>query len=247
MKNIMCNYRKKISIIIPAQNENGRLEKALDNLQMIKLEEYPNLEIIVSVNGPSKSTRKDASIARKYGAIVAKSERGPSKARNKGASIASGEILIFMDADVRPSLGTISTIARSVDENTIGTCTAYPNSNNLKARMVAFLKNFLRSTGIIKGMSELVFCHRTLFHERGIKFNPSMNLGEIHDFIYRARKKAGAKYKYLRIKRGWEFSVDRYERVGYLKVFSFWIRWWFFTQILKKDPKPFEREYWGMK
>lgn len=240
----MFNFRSKISIIIPAYNDGKQLKETLEKLQEIKLKEYPDLEIVVSV---TKSKDNTELIARKYAdKVEIINEKGPSLARNKGALKASGEIFVFLDADVQPLPGTISLIAQSVKENIIGTCTAYPDEINVKSLLLSWIKNFLRSTGILKGMSELLFCHRKLFHEKGIYFNPQIKLGEIQEFIHHARKKGKAKYKYLR-RGGYKFSVRRYERVGYLKTLLFWIRWWLFTQILKHNPLPFEREYWREK
>ncbi len=237
--------KKKISVIIPACNEEYRLPTALKFLQVIRRVEYPNLEIIVSING-SHNPKALKLIAQQNGAKAIHSAKGPSAARNAGALASSGEILIFMDADVLLKPGVISRIAGLVKENTVGTCTAYPDIINVKTLLLVWGKNFVRSSGLLKGMSELVFCHRSLFIEKKIGFDPQMKLGEIHDFFSRAIKGAQAKYIYIHtpMSECWKFSVNRYERNGYIKTLMFWVRWWFFTQLLKRDSKPFEQEYW---
>lgn len=239
------NLREKISVIIPACNEEYRLPIALKFLQVIKRVEYPNLEIIVSING-SRNPSALKLIAQRNGARAIHSAKGPSAARNAGALASSGEILIFMDADVLLQPGVISRIAGLVKKNTVGTCTAYPDTINIKALLLAWVKNLVRSTGLLKGMSELVFCHRSLLIEKKIGFDPQMKLGEIHDFFSRAIKEGQAKYTYVHMPMSerWKFSVNRYERNGYIKTLIFWVRWWFFTRLLKRDSKPFEQEYW---
>lgn len=188
-------------------------------------------------------------IAIQNGVRLIKSERGPSRARNDGAKAATGEILIFMDADVLFEIGTISTISNAADKNIIGVCSGRPNVRNPKSLTLSFIKNFVRATGLRKGMSEVIFCHKSLCQEKGILFNSKMKLGEIRDFIYRARKYGNAKYKYLRIPshRAPRFSVERYERIGYINNLFFWLKWWLFTQLLKQNAKPFEKQYWAVK
>jgi glycosyltransferase involved in cell wall biosynthesis len=94
----MDNMSTKVSFIIPALNEEERIAALIDNIKMLDPE--LNYEIIVA---DGNSTDKTAEIAQKVGAAVIKdNEDAPStigNGRNTGASMASGEILIFCDAD----------------------------------------------------------------------------------------------------------------------------------------------------
>ncbi len=87
---------KKISIIIPAKNEEKRLLKTLEAL---KSQKGVKIETIVCISPDTKDKTKE--IAKKHNCKIA---RGgfPATARNNGAKKASYEILFFLDADTCP-------------------------------------------------------------------------------------------------------------------------------------------------
>lgn len=84
----------KVSVIIPAYNEEQYLGRCLESLQ--KQEQLAD-EIIVVDNNSKDST---ASIATSYGARVVKEPtQGITPARNAGFNAASGDIIARCDAD----------------------------------------------------------------------------------------------------------------------------------------------------
>ena len=86
----------KISIIIPAKNEEKLIRTCLSSLQAL---DYPkeNLEIIV-VDG--LSTDHTVDVAREMGAVVLRNEKQTvSPGRNLGFENAKGELIAFTDAD----------------------------------------------------------------------------------------------------------------------------------------------------
>lgn len=91
----------KVSIIIPARNEEFRLPPLLESLQN---QQWKNFETIVVDDG---STDQTAKVALQYGAKVFQGEQvgnmspGKSNACAFGARQASGEWLLFLDADVQ--------------------------------------------------------------------------------------------------------------------------------------------------
>ena len=86
-----------ISIIIPTLNEEKIIEKTLKSLKELK----GDYEIIVS---DGKSTDRTVSISKMYAdkVVVYEGEARQTIAmgRNLGASVASGEYLLFLDADI---------------------------------------------------------------------------------------------------------------------------------------------------
>jgi glycosyltransferase involved in cell wall biosynthesis len=90
--------KHKVSFIIPALNEERRIAALIDNIKM--LNENYDYEIIVS---DGFSTDRTAEIAESKGAIVVKDRAGSPRTiangRNSGAELATGEFLIFCDAD----------------------------------------------------------------------------------------------------------------------------------------------------
>ncbi len=85
----------KISVIVPAYNEEKYIEKTLRSIK----NQRTNLayEIIVS---DCKSNDKTVEIAKQYAdKVVTAEKRSIASARNAGAKQAKGEILVFVDAD----------------------------------------------------------------------------------------------------------------------------------------------------
>ncbi|MBI3037892.1 glycosyltransferase [bacterium] len=106
----------KVSIIVPAYNEELILPKSLQSIIGAKeafQQRAWETELIVVDNN---STDKTPLIAKKFGAKV---EFEPinqiGRARNKGAKAATGNWLLFVDADSFPSRGLFSKVATEIE------------------------------------------------------------------------------------------------------------------------------------
>jgi len=88
----------KISFIIPTLNEEKRIARIINQIK--KLDKKYNYEIII---GDGNSTDRTREIAKKLGVkVIIENKHAPktiANGRNTGASIATGDILIFSDAD----------------------------------------------------------------------------------------------------------------------------------------------------
>ena len=84
----------RLSIVIPAKNEAGGLEKMLPRLRDL----YPDAEIILVNDG---STDETASIGERHGATVVNHpySMGNGAAVKSGARAAGGDLLAFIDGD----------------------------------------------------------------------------------------------------------------------------------------------------
>ena len=93
----------RISVIIPAYNEEKFLRQTLERIQHAIHENEPegiSWEIIVCDNN---STDQTAVIAKEMGAVVAFEPMNQiSRARNTGAGLAKGDWFLFIDADSYP-------------------------------------------------------------------------------------------------------------------------------------------------
>jgi len=105
----------KISIVIPAFNEELLLAGTLENLgsasAVFERQEWQS-EIIVCDNN---STDRTAEIARTAGArVVFEPVNQIARARNAGAAAATGDWLIFVDADSYPDEGLFADTAAAI-------------------------------------------------------------------------------------------------------------------------------------
>ncbi|MEZ5428818.1 MAG: glycosyltransferase family 2 protein [Pyrinomonadaceae bacterium] len=90
---------EKISVVIPAKNEEETLGNVLDDLNKM-IEQMPNYEVeVICVD--DHSTDATATLARSYGAKVVENKRKPGKgmALRTGFEAATGEVLVMLDAD----------------------------------------------------------------------------------------------------------------------------------------------------
>ncbi len=87
--------KKTVSVIIPIYNEEASIAACLETLS--KQSKKPE-EIIVIDDG---STDQTVPLVKKFPVILlSQDHQGPGAARNLGAKKASGEILVFVDADM---------------------------------------------------------------------------------------------------------------------------------------------------
>src|ERR1041384_3222448 len=105
----------KISIIIPAFNEEKLLGKTLRRVRQSS-NAFANLnwevELIVCDNN---STDRTAAIAQANGArVVFEPHNQISRARNCGAAAASGDWLVFVDADSRPTPDLFAEVSSAI-------------------------------------------------------------------------------------------------------------------------------------
>jgi peptidoglycan/xylan/chitin deacetylase (PgdA/CDA1 family) len=85
----------KISVIIPARNEEMYIESCINS---VKSQDFSDYEIIVVDNG---STDKTAEIAENLGArVVPEPIAGLPRAREKGRNAANTDLLVYLDADM---------------------------------------------------------------------------------------------------------------------------------------------------
>lgn len=87
------NADLKVSIVIPAYNEEENIEKTLKSLLN---QTYKNFEIIVVDNNSKDKTKE---IASKYANIITETKQGYIYAVKRGVNETSGEILTICDAD----------------------------------------------------------------------------------------------------------------------------------------------------
>ena len=103
----------RISVIIPSLNEEKYIMNAFKGLSK---QTFKDFEVITSDGGSKDGTRR---IAKRYGKFVVERKPGISAGRNAGARLAKGKILVFIDADTKPSPGLLKAYADSIGNGVI--------------------------------------------------------------------------------------------------------------------------------
>lgn len=102
------------SIIVPALNEEKYIGYVFEGL---KRQSFKDFEVIIADGGSTDKTRE---IAKKNGAkVVIERRRGIARGRNAGARAAKGRILIFLDADTRPSERLVEAYVNNLKGNVV--------------------------------------------------------------------------------------------------------------------------------
>jgi glycosyltransferase involved in cell wall biosynthesis len=101
----------RLSVILPAKNEAEGLRQTLPRLRAVQ----PDAELIVVDDGSSDDT---AAVAIAHGARVLSSpySMGNGAAIKRGARIATGEVLVFMDADGQHDPAEIKSLLDRLDQ-----------------------------------------------------------------------------------------------------------------------------------
>jgi glycosyltransferase involved in cell wall biosynthesis len=192
-----------ISIIIPAFNEERFLPETLAHLRRAEahLGDAPgrHLDVVVVDNA---STDRTAEIALTSGArVVVVPEHNIGLVRNAGAKAASGDVLVFLDADTLIPENALSRIVQEMDDpNCLGGAadTDYrPAKTSIKA-YVLFWRLLGQSLGMAQGA--LQFCRRDAFATLG-GYDETQYMGEDVDFYWRLGKLAKARKGHVRLLR----------------------------------------------
>jgi glycosyltransferase involved in cell wall biosynthesis len=188
----------KISIVVPAFNEERLLGPSLLQIKASAKAFEPlgwETELIVCDNN---STDQTAQIALEAGAtVVFEPVNQIARARNCGAAAATGDWLIFVDADSHPSPELFSDVARQITSGQClaGGATVRLDAPQLTARVVAGI--WCAISRIFKLMAgSFIFCEAAAFRKIG-GFNEKMFAAEELDLSQRLKKLARATGKRL--------------------------------------------------
>ena len=159
----------KVSIIVPAFNEERLLPATLASIAAAARafdQAGWSAELIVCDNN---STDRTADIATAAGArVVFEPVNQISRARNAGAAVATGDWLIFVDADSHPSAALFGDVIRAMERGDCiaGGSTVMVDSTLLVARVTVAIWNWLsRSTRWLAG--SFIFCDTRVFRAVG--------------------------------------------------------------------------------
>ena len=186
----------KISIVVPAFNEEKLIASSLGQMKAAS-RAFTDLgwstELIVCDNN---STDRTAELARAAGAMVVFERINQiARARNTGAKAASGDWLIFIDADSHPSAELFADVAAQIRSGGVlaGGVTVTLDQAHLLAGLLCrgwnCLSRFRRWAA-----GSFIFCETSAFHEIG-GFSHELYVSEEIDFSNRLKRLARRKSK----------------------------------------------------
>jgi glycosyltransferase involved in cell wall biosynthesis len=186
----------KISVVVPAFNEECGLASTLHSIRQAMTAFTARgwaSELIVCDNN---STDRTGAIAREAGAeVVFEPINQISRARNAGAKRASGDWLVFVDADSHPSRELFGDVAEAI---TSGECLAGGSTvrldieDSLPNIVVNVWNRISRSLKWAAG--SFIFCDGAVFREIG-GFSLELYAAEEIDLSRRLKRLARARHK----------------------------------------------------
>lgn len=209
---IEIQSRSTLTVIIPTLNEAKYIGSLLNALnQQTRIPD----EIIVADAGSDDGTRE---IAVQHGAIVIDGGM-PAVGRNQGAKVATGDILLFLDADVLPAPTFIEAILDAFHKKNLDTATCL-----VQAISDRYLDHMLHeATNAMLIVSQKISPHAPGFailvrrdiHKLINGFNEDLVLAEDHDYVSRASRIG--RFAVIRAVR-LSVSVRRLEKEGTLPL-----------------------------
>jgi len=176
----------KLSIVVPAFNEEKLLGETLGCIRAAAGALDCDIELIVCDNNSTDGT---AEIARNAGAaVVFEPVNQIARARNAGAAHATGEWLVFVDADSFPSRALFLEMNGFLKSGEIlgGGCTVQMESDDRFARLAVWMWNRV-SRAMHWAAGSFIFCRATAFRELG-GFNEALYAAEEIDFSRRLKR-----------------------------------------------------------
>ena len=210
-----------ISIIIPTLNEEKYLPLLLHDL---KMQSVKPVEIIVV---DAWSSDKTVRAAKQGKAMVVYSQvRSAGHQRNQGAGYAKGDILLFLDADIRlidgDTLKELSEVMKSKVNSKVGAiaCSDVIKDERTLADALIFgiINSFARYIPRWCGRGAFLAVRKQAFYSlKG--FDERRIVSEDVEFFRRLAKKGGVACLKSRVQE----SPRRQRKLGYVRVLASWI------------------------
>jgi glycosyltransferase involved in cell wall biosynthesis len=193
----------KVSVVIPANNEEKYIGKCLASVESQSVKPY---EVIVVCDDCTDKTSEVANDAK----VINIRHGSAASSRNVGAEAAKGDVLLFIDADSVMKKNLISKVVKAVKKGYVGgTARTRPLESNFVNELWWYWNHMFK--WLLFYPSGNSFAVRKFFP--GYKRN--MVIGEDVEMIKRLGRKGKLKYitdSYIRT------SMRRWEKDGYWKT-----------------------------
>ncbi len=256
----------KISVAIPAHNEESYIARCLESLGLQALTPpcgHPSpfgddgrgaggegqLEIIVCLN---RCTDRTEEIVREFAKdspwpvkIVHEERKGVSWARQTACLAASGEIIASADADAIYPPNWAARIARAFSEDPqlvvlYGPVRLHDFANRLSQLLHPILNDAITHLGRLVGWHNVIGSNFAMRREAFLTvggFNTSLKALEDHEIVRRLRRLGTVRYDPQLVAFA---SARRYNRLGVWKTIRFYLRNAIRAVILKRETEDLE-------
>lgn len=180
----------KLSVIIPAYDEERRLPQTLERVGAALSAAGRPSEVVVVDNDSRDGTRR---VAEAFGAkVVEEKEHNISRVRNAGAKHSAGDVLIFVDADTLVPETLFREVAAAMeDEKCFGGAVAVEYEEFARGWVRFYIlgwKFWEKFFNMKQGAAQ--FCRRSAFEALG-GYDQTIFVGEDVEFYWRLSKLAG--------------------------------------------------------
>ena len=182
----------KLTIIVPAFNEQAYIGPTLDSIQVavrrLQARSGVDVETIVVDNNSTDGT---AVAARAKGAtVVHEPVQGIARARNTGARHAHGDVLVFVDADVNMPYTLLDVIHEAMSDPA---CVGGGVDVDYRPKRLS-MRFYLRAWGLLGRLSGMAqgatqFCRKNVFEQVG-GYDEKAWIGEDVDFYWSLKRYA---------------------------------------------------------
>ena len=168
----------KLSLVIPAYNEEGLLPRLLETLSVARGRYRRGPEAIQVIVADNESSDATASVAAGFGCEVVKvQERRIATVRNGGAAVAKGEILSFVDADSQVHPETFNAIEDAVATGRFVAGATGVRLERMSPGIAVTYALFMPFVWALRMDTGVVFCRRDDFESVG-GYNEQRAFGE---------------------------------------------------------------------
>jgi glycosyltransferase involved in cell wall biosynthesis len=238
--------RPRISLIIPAHNEEAYLPRLLDTVDAARARYRGGATGIEVIVADDASTDATAELARRRGCrVVGVSRRLIAATRNAGARAAGGEVLAFVDADMRIHPDTFNGIDDALASGGVvaGATGVRPERWSLGIAVTFAL--LIGMVWVLKIDTGVVFCRREDFVSIG-GYDESLPIAEDVRFLWDLKRRGRRRGQHLVRLRRFKAtaSMRKFDRFGDWHYFP--LMWRGFRTLLLAPDRlgEFAETYW---